>query len=88
MIPPAHGEVGGRLRGKGDTGAESVIVVRTLTSRSSVVLKNVFFVRTYCFGCQVIPTLSACSVKERPALEGSLSIAQNPPPHQVTAADQ
>lgn len=77
-----------KLRGeqKGDPGTESSA---RSTSRSTIVLKNVFFVRTYCYGCQVIRGLSAHSEKERPAPEEvSLSTFQHPPPHQVTPADQ
>lgn len=69
-------------------GAESVVEVSMETSRSAIVLKNVGFVSTYCFGCQAIPALSEHSGKGRPAPEASLSTFQHPPLHQVTPADQ
>lgn len=79
---------GQRAEQEGDTGAECVVAASILTSRSAIVLKNVFFVSTHCFGCQAIPALSAYSGKERPAPEASLSTFQHPPLHQVTPADQ
>lgn len=73
---------------KGDTGVESVIVMSLLTSRSAIVVKNVFFVSTYCFGLRGIPALFAHSEKEKPAPGASRSTFQHPPLHQVTPAVQ